>query len=293
MLCLSPIRIRNPSFGKIASAMQYMEVPCSRCASCLSRRRNQWSLRLEEEWKVSDYSIFVTLTYSDENCDYNVHKRHVQLWLKRFRKLLSRTECSCRYFITAEYGTRTERPHYHGIIFISGPVTGSVDYSEQICKTWERGHVHVGTVSQASIAYVAKYHITHVDDKKHPYRNPTFCLMSRNPGIGYSYIAKNLKYHECDKSRFFVRRPGGTLVSLPRYYADKIYDKSDKYLHAHTSERESRIREERCKEGYNRKNKISFQSEDALEHQYVMYSEQQKQDFVRSFKLKKDKLEKL
>lgn len=42
----------------------------------------------------------------------SVRKKDVQDWLKRGRKTLDFT-----YFITSEYGPRTLRPHYHGVLF--------------------------------------------------------------------------------------------------------------------------------------------------------------------------------
>ena len=42
----------------------------------------------------------------------SVRKKDVQDWLKRGRKTLNFS-----YFITSEYGPRTLRPHYHGILF--------------------------------------------------------------------------------------------------------------------------------------------------------------------------------
>lgn len=47
----------------------------------------------------------------------SVRKKDVQDWLKRGRKRLSDDGKNFTYFITAEYGPRTLRPHYHGILF--------------------------------------------------------------------------------------------------------------------------------------------------------------------------------
>lgn len=221
MLCLAPITIKAP----LGYSTRYMEVPCGRCASCLIRRRLQWQFRLEQEQKASDFSCFLTLTYDEQHHSGHVSKDHIQRWLKRFRKSLSGRGFKLRYFIVAEYGLETGRPHYHGLLFFSG--SGSISESLLdwlVSESWTYGNIHYGTVSEKSIAYCCKYHITRVDDAKFPDRERTFCLMSRRPGIGFNYCITHFKYHIDDTSRFHSILPGGMPVSLPRYYVDKFYD---------------------------------------------------------------------
>ena len=55
--CVAPINVKQRG--------TYYTVPCGRCNICKENRRNQWSLRLFEEWKASVSSVFVTLTYED------------------------------------------------------------------------------------------------------------------------------------------------------------------------------------------------------------------------------------
>lgn len=43
-----------------------------------------------------------------------LRKRHYQLFFKRLRKWYGKP---IRYFGTGEYGSKTQRPHYHFIIF--------------------------------------------------------------------------------------------------------------------------------------------------------------------------------
>ena len=47
----------------------------------------------------------------------SVRKKDVQDWLKRGRERLKRDGHNFTYFITSEYGPRTLRPHYHGVLF--------------------------------------------------------------------------------------------------------------------------------------------------------------------------------
>ena len=118
MKCISPItlKIQNPlnKDGKVI-------VPCGKCMNCLTNRRESWIIRLIEEFKTKK-ATFLTLTYNDENLVYadgekpTLSKRDVQLFLKRLRKSLKK---SIKYYCVGEYGTRTNRPHYHFILFNS------------------------------------------------------------------------------------------------------------------------------------------------------------------------------
>lgn len=132
MECLSPLTFKKN--GLIQT------VPCGKCLSCLSRRRSSWSFRLNQEMRVSTSAHFLTLTYSDENLPRSptgfpvVVKRDVQLWLKRFRKLLS--PFKVRYFAVSEYGTQTFRPHYHVILF---NFPNHLDINVLLEKSWTHG----------------------------------------------------------------------------------------------------------------------------------------------------------
>lgn len=130
-------------------------------------------------------SVFVTLTYDQEHLpeDLCVSKREAQLFLKRLRKHLGR---SIRYYLVGEYGTQSGRPHYHAIIFgVSDLDTPHIE------KAWQKGFVHVGTVTVESAGYCVAY-ISNARTKqgeidgneKLKGRTPEFAVMSRRPGIG-------------------------------------------------------------------------------------------------------------
>lgn len=214
MNCISPIRLKQK--GK------FQDVPCGRCIHCLKRKRSEWLLRLEHEHRASCRSLFVTLTYNDENIPfYNKEpcfdKGHVQKFFKRLRHI-----STFRYYLVSEYGSKYGRPHYHLLLF---NYKGS---GEDIQRCWPYGFIHVGSVTSSSINYVAAYTITrsHYDfDKKDP-RRP-FSLSSRKPGIGYNYVETHKKYHQKSKTPFGVR-DFGQRVSLPRYYKEKVFTKFER-----------------------------------------------------------------
>ena len=85
----------------------------------------------------------------------SVRKKDVQDWLKRGRKKLS--DKPFTYFITAEYGPRTLRPHYHGVLF-------GVSALESRCmmEDWQkRFGIQVKwddvDLSKGDMSYCAKY----------------------------------------------------------------------------------------------------------------------------------------
>nr|WAE43633.1 MAG: replication initiator protein [Microviridae sp.] len=239
MECLSPMSVPRPNG---AGNTDRITVPCGKCVSCLMKKRNQWSFRLKQELKVSKTALFVTLTYSDENLPENqsLSKRDCQLFLKRLRRLTEKYEgCinrhgdmsldglkwpKLRYFLVGEYGSETKRPHYHMILF-NLPTWPDAKFMLETAWTKPEtniiyGHVHIGSVTPASISYTAKYCITTLSEMKGKEGN--FSLMSTRPGIGISYVKKMAKYHQ-DLQNFFGIDQGGVKVSLPRYYRDKIF----------------------------------------------------------------------
>ena len=132
MQCLQPITLKNPAKIKTNPSLT---VPCGKCAACLSRRRDDWSFRLNEELKQSTSANFVTLTYEDEKCPYkSFRKEDIQLFIKRLRKSLEFTKI--KYFISSEYGFRTHRPHYHMIIF---NIPLDLDVKKVLVDKWQIG----------------------------------------------------------------------------------------------------------------------------------------------------------
>lgn len=248
MKCLKPIYIDNPRYDayKTNSERPKMAVPCGRCPSCIRNDAQQWRVRLQQEFRLAPYSFFVTLTYSDENLPirevsldgkesrvvYDVSKRDVQLFLKRFRKFLSSRLSSedykARYYLVSEYGPNTFRPHYHAIIFSSFGFRDelSVEHKEvyqAIQRCWNLGYVDVSKCNQQRIAYVTKYMSCKLLDLP-KYLLPPFRLMSRRPGIGSSYLDNEnvLDWHRTTLSNFI--QDGDFKLPMPRYYRDKIFD---------------------------------------------------------------------
>lgn len=211
--------------------------PCGKCQACYIRRCQEWTVRLLEEDLVAKSSYFVTFTYDNDHIHITpkgfatLNPTDLVLYFKRLRKAHSKSERSyIRYYAVGEYGSRTNRPHYHALIFNADP--------ELIEKKWSHGgtarmhyrdakpigQVHFGAVESASVGYCLKYMckvskigLYHWDD-----RLPAFARMSK--GLGSSYIEKMIFWHRDDiLNRMYIPLKDGGKVSMPRYYKERIY----------------------------------------------------------------------
>lgn len=226
MICDSPFYVL-PS--KVAS--EKVPVPCGKCPLCKQRRVNQWVFRLMEEEKRCTSSYFVTLTYDTkhvpitENSFMTLRKSDFQNFMKRLRKLCPGS--NIKYYAAGEYGSKTNRPHYHAIIF-------NCPDSALFQQAWTLdssplGHVDVGTVTSDSVAYTLKYIDKSVWQRKHTRddRVPEFSLMSK--GLGVSYLSPAVvNYHRRNMSILYLTKLSGHRVAMPRYYRNKIWSEQER-----------------------------------------------------------------
>lgn len=208
-----PISVRDKKRGGTLAA------PCGKCPACRLRRIQSWVFRLRQEEKIHETALFVTLTYSPENVPLTSNRfmdlrpNDLTLFWKRLRRY---TGCkTIKYYAVGEYGGKTRRPHYHAIIY-------DVDYND-IVKAWTLGHIHVGTVTDDSIAYTAKYMYkpktvpAHANDD----RTPEFSRMSKNMGL--NYLSQSIRNYYETTQNSFITLPGGAIQALPRYYRDRLF----------------------------------------------------------------------
>lgn len=224
MSCYSPISIRADN--------GHISVPCGKCAHCLNKRRQQWTLRLLQEMNVAETATFWTFTYSDEKLpkDGKLEKKEVQKAIKRLRQRnLKVSKKKIKYFLCGEYGEKTNRPHYHAIFF-----NVHESLNDEMDQIWENGNVFCGSVTQASIHYVTKYILKNLKGIKTI--NETFALMSK--ALGINYVEKYKKNHfskEYDvspdgvilgtKKLSYITMEGGFKMPIPRYYKEKMFSR--------------------------------------------------------------------
>lgn len=173
-------------------------VPCGRCLACHLNRRRIWKNRILLEASQQEDNAFLTLTYSD---DYLVmtadgvptlSKTHLSSYMKRLRTAISPRKV--RYYGCGEYGTKTQRPHYHAVLFgypacLRGetrhPASQCCAFCAELQAQWSLGDIHLGSLTADSAQYVAGYVV-----KKFVNRNliserlREYSRMSRRPGIG-------------------------------------------------------------------------------------------------------------
>lgn len=205
-------------------------VPCGICYPCKKEKRRQWALRLQCESLMHENQCFITLTY--ENAPESVSKRDCQLFLKRLRKSLKK---KISYYLTAEYGSNTNRAHYHAIIFghnfrdhLTYKVTSDLYSHPTLESAWGLGHCSIGQVTPASINYVASYSQKKLDRKQSEkfynnlgeIRTPEFSLMSKRPAIGLSFYQK----YQSTLEKHGTIIINGTPVAVPNYF-NRISDK--------------------------------------------------------------------
>lgn len=134
-MCLTPVTLTREYAGRY----YINNVPCNNCLECVKDRQNEYIVRTVEEQRKRGTMCFFTLTYSpqalpmtedleiDENTGeilnassgvQTLRRSDVTYWLHAFRKKYKRLglKCDFGHLICGEYGPRTFRPHYHGVI---------------------------------------------------------------------------------------------------------------------------------------------------------------------------------
>lgn len=227
--CIAPIKIQGYTFD------------CRKCIPCAIRRRNSWSFRLEEEHRHAETASFLTFTYDNEHLVYHLEKKeptlvreHMTTLTRTIRKTNERDWKDIKHkraklFVCGEYGTKFKRPHYHMIAYNlhNNTIDRMVNQS-----VWNKGMIHVGTVTPASIAYVSKYVLDLNGAMPSPWVQRPFITSSK--GIGESYLTPQMiAYHKMDDDpanwRPFAQR-NGVKRALPKYYKDKIWTEDGERL---------------------------------------------------------------
>lgn len=267
MSCASPIYAyyeekpgpngkRRLSFSRTGGVLhgRAIALPCGKCVECRLARSNELGIRCYHESKMHPVSVFLTLTYDDDNLPYSgsLVKRHLQLFHKRLRKYFWKYDKRrVRHFSCGEYGSTTKRAHYHvclfGGDFIDKRYYGKSElghdiFSSQILDLlWSHGQCKIGEFNLDTARYTARYCVDKIDGEQRDdgyylgvdeygvvcERQPEFGLMSLKPGIGASWYEKF--GHECRRHDNVII--GNKSYPVPRYY-DKMFEKLDPHGYA-------------------------------------------------------------
>lgn len=218
-MCLTPVWLQS----------KHIYVPCGKCKQCLMKSTYDWAHRIILEAGSHKENCVVTLTYDDTHkpSDNMLRYSDVQRFLKRLRKRIYPQ--SVRYFVSGEYGDRFQRPHYHIILF--GFFPSDVEYmfsrhgnkfykSDFMNEVWSNGFATVGTLTEKSAFYCAKY-LQKLNFGDMPV--PPFVHMSLKPAIGACAYDKSMQ----NSKRLYLL---GHAYSLPRYYLKRLkQDFPDEY----------------------------------------------------------------
>lgn len=200
-------------------------LPCGKCYECKARKISSWSYRLMKEAERSSSALFVTLTFDTDHVPItekgymSLSKEKLQNFFKYLRKL---HRVKLKYYACGEYGGKTNRPHYHIILFNAD--------KDKVAKAWTQGTIHIGEVTAASVGYTLKYISKNgkIPAHKNDDRIPEFSLMSKKLGDNY-LTPQMIKWHKADyKNRMYVNLLDGKKIAMPRYFKDKIYTKGEK-----------------------------------------------------------------
>lgn len=252
----------SPIFGtgydKNLCQDKFFEIPCGKCLGCRRDQAKEWSDRLIMEMQKynDDSCYFITLTYDDIHLPLRsyiddltgelkyhgtLQKEDYQKFMKRLRK--ARPDDKLRYYLAAEYGPVTERPHAHMIIYglhlldwkleESGhSETGQIYYTcEELQKIWNKGFISIEPANEYTCKYVCSYVTSKIGDaasqkywKEKGLETP-FALSSRRPGIGRDYYEK-MKNELFDFEEHYIGTMEGSVkVKVPRYFK-KLYRES-------------------------------------------------------------------
>lgn len=228
-MCTSPRSVQYNPDGSLNFSLKVLnkelvpfKVPCGKCAECLLERAREWAIRCTHEATIHAQNSFITLTYADEHLpnDGKLNHTHFQEFMYKLRKVYGE---GIGFFMCGEYGEKTGRPHYHACLFgvdfedkvkiRENHMGDTIWNSEKLTTLWGYGHTEIGSVTQQSAGYVARY----VLKKQHPDAPQGYQKMSRTYAIGKRFIEKWYK-------DIFIHGSGSIILSdgskskVPRYY---------------------------------------------------------------------------
>jgi len=191
---------RNPYIGSGGSCYG-----CGQCMPCRINRRRMWTHRIMLECTQHPVNSCWTLAYGEDYLTKTegglptLKPKELTDFLKRLR--MDFHPLKLRYFYVGEYGSNTERPHYHLALFNfpacergvtrlnrRGDCCGICDRVREI---WSKGFVYSGQLENASAAYIAGYVTKKLTSKEDPRlcgRHPEYARMSLKPGIGAGFM---------------------------------------------------------------------------------------------------------
>lgn len=176
--------------------------------------------------RTASSAHFLTFTYEDDRLSYDIESKKETLVKSHYKEFMYRLryhdrkihKSQIKYYAVGEYGSETNRPHYHAIMFNLHPSTFL-----KLADIWGHGHVHCGDVTGASVNYVAGYCVG-----KHDHEGTTqkpFAFISK--GIGKDYLTPQMISWHKRNLKMYTRKDG-VYGPLPRIYKDILFTSAQK-----------------------------------------------------------------
>lgn len=204
-----------------------------------------WAIRLMHERTEHDLACFLTFTYNKENLPNppTLIKKHMQDFFKRLRKHIwmnNPENPKIKYLSCGEYGGKTNRPHYHAIVFgvdfgdkrphKKGKRGDQLFTSATLDKLWGLGHCYIGRVTYQSAGYVARYSLKKVNgnqsEEHYTYVDPNTGEISI---LQKEYLAASqglgLEHYKKHAPQMYLRDSciiDGKEAPIPKYYDRKL-----------------------------------------------------------------------
>lgn len=247
MACYNPLegfRLRDGRFSRVAPAdcqTVPMTLACGGCIGCRLDKVLEWKVRMHCEALLHSDVLMAQLTYDDDHLpnDLSLNKVDYRLWLKRFRKFFGNKKL--RFYLGAEYGDVTFRPHYHAILFGVGlgdfpdvqhyKMSGDhkLYKSEKFNELWGHGFCNFGDAKAGAFSYAAGYVVkkrTSGDDARYkrvdPLSGKSWQVMpefgAMSSGLGREFFDQ----YRCDFERSGFLVVDGVKAAIPPYFKNKL-----------------------------------------------------------------------
>lgn len=137
-------------------------LPCGKCYACRRNKALEWSVRLSLERQYWRDACFLTLTYDDAHLGSpSLTYDDARNFIKYIRDNLPQ-ERKIKYLLSGEYGDKSQRKHWHAVIFGLGYSdcvwTPSGPVIPLVTAAWQnKGNIMVGSAESGSVSYVAGY----------------------------------------------------------------------------------------------------------------------------------------
>ena len=243
--------------GEIWMNPKAMLVPCRRCLACKQAKGKEWGARVwkEQQQHNKDECWFLTLTYDPEHLPWirkgeekphrggggmpTLYHEDVQKYMKRLRRSLEyhgqNRAGILRYVMAGEYGSKTNRPHYHMCI-MGLPLTDKemqiirIDPQSQqpaykcgwLENIWQNGAIFIEPLTAENAQYMAGYTVKKLygpdavkrydaQGRKRPYIVPS-------KGIGLNWLIEHIEEAQEGKYAYIPKSGGGCNTVLPSEY---------------------------------------------------------------------------